>query len=433
MSRQINSGNKIELSENQRNVHKGGKLLFTTYKKKPAALLVADNRLRAAQFFPAENSLIGAVYIAKVKNVVKNLDACFVEIGGEPRKICFLSGKDSAHPFLLNRKWDGRILEGDEFPVQVIKDAQKTKQPSVTTLISMSNEYFALSVGNPRTGFSAKLSTEQKKELRTLLKKAECLTPKPIAPPDGPSVGLVVRTRAAELLEAENGRTLLLESLQQLTLRWKALFQTALHRTCYSCLLEPPAPWQDALEYLVYPGEYEEILTDDEHIYAQLQASELIPSGKSVRLYDRSEQEELPLAKLYGLEHKLETALNRRVWLKSGGYLIIEATEALTVIDVNSGKCEASGASQEVCARINREAAEEIALQLRLRNLSGIIIVDFINMKSLADQKSLLNYLSELTASDRQKTTIVDITPLGLVEITRKKNRKPLAEQISHA
>lgn len=446
MSRQINSGSKIELSENQRNVQKGGKLLFTTYKEQPAALLIVDNRLRAAQFFPAERSLIGAVYIAKVKNVVKNLDACFVEIGGEQRQICFLSGKDGAHPFLLNRRWDGRILEGDEFPVQVTRDAQKTKQPSVTTLISLSNEYFALSVGNSHTGFSAKLSTEQKKSLRNLLKKAGCLTPEPIPLPCGGGmeagtetaaalvpVGLVVRTQAAELLTVEDGEALLLEALQQLTLRWRELFQTALHRTCFSCLLEPPAPWQDALEHLVYPGEYEEILTDDEHIYAQLQARESIPADKTIRLYTKSEREELPLAKLYGLEHKLDTALNRRVWLKSGGYLIIEATEALTVIDVNSGKCEASGASQEVCARINREAAEEIALQLRLRNLSGIIIVDFINMKSVADQKSLMNYLSALTASDRQKTDVIDITSLGLVEITRKKNRKPLAEQINLA
>ncbi len=432
MSRQINSS-RTGLSENQRNVNKGGKLLFTTYKNQLSALLISDNRLRAAQFFPAESSLMGAVYIAKVKNVVKNLDACFVEIGGEPRKICFLSGKDSKHPFLLNRKWDGRILEGDEFPVQVVKDAQKTKQPSVTTIISLSNEYFALSVGDPRTGFSAKLSAGQKRELRNVLKKAQALPPEPLALQDAPTFGLVVRTRAAELLEEENGRTLLLESLQQLHQDWQELFQTALHRTCFSCLREPPAPWQDTLEYLVYPDEYEEILTDDEHIYAQLQASGLIPVDKSVRLYGRSEREELPLSKLYGLEHKLDTALNRRVWLRSGGYLIIEATEALTVIDVNSGKCEASGASCEICTRINREAAEEIALQLRLRNLSGIIIVDFINMDSPADQKSLLNYLSTLTARDRQKTAIVDITPLGLVEITRKKNRKPLAEQISHA
>lgn len=433
MSRQIKDSGRTVLSENQRNAHKGGKLLFTTYKKQPAALLILDGRLRAAQFFPAENSLIGAVYIAKVKNVVKNLDACFVEIGGETRKICFLSGKDSVHPFLLNRKWDGRILEGDEFPVQVTKDAQKTKQPSVTTLISLSNEYFALNIGNPHTGFSAKLSPDQKKDLRSLLKKAGCLTPEPIAP--NLPVGLVVRTRAAELLKTENDRALLLESLQQLTLRWRALFQAAPHRTCFSCLLEPPAPWQDALEHLVYPQEYEEILTDDEHIYAQLQADAdgLVPSDKAIRLYDRAEQQALPLSRLYGLEHKLETALNRRVWLRSGAYLIIEATEALTVIDVNSGKCEASGASREICVRINREAAEEIALQLRLRNLSGIIIVDFINMESIADQRALMNYLEELTASDRQKTTIVDITPLGLVEITRKKNRKPLAEQIVSA
>ena len=122
-------------------------------------------------------------------------------------------------------------------------------------------------------------------------------------------------------------------------------------------------------------------------------------------------------------------ALERRVWLKSGGYLIIEPTEALTVIDVNSGKYEARKGYGETCRKINLEAAEEIALQLRLRNLSGMILVDFINMEEEEEKTELLSCLRKLVKSDKVKTTVVDMTPLGLVEITRKKVNKPLAEQ----
>lgn len=426
MSRNINHDHKIQLSDNQRDTQKGGKLLFTQYHGQETALYICDNRLRAAQFFPAQQSRIGAIYIAKVKNVVKNLDACFVEIGGSEREICFLSKRDCAHPYLLNRPWDGRILEGDEFPVQLIRDAQKSKQASVTTLISVSNPYFALSVGNPHIGYSSKLDPEQKSNIRNILEQEAWTLPDFPVP-----VGLVVRTRAAEFLVDESrGEFLLLEALNRLVQDFMNLFHTAKHRTCFSCLRDAPPLWRDTLEHLVYPGEYEEILTDSRELYELLLTADCIPAGKSIRLYSEREQEELPLDKLYGLESKLETALKRRVWLKSGGYLVIEPTEALTVIDVNSGKHEASRTAEETYTLINREAAEEIALQLRLRNLSGIIIVDFINMKAKESQEDLVRHLTSLVAKDPQRTVVVDITPLGLVEITRKKSSKPLAEQL---
>ena len=433
MSRNIKAVDKVKLSENQRDIHKVGKLLFTRYQGQECALLISDNRLRAAQFFPSKKSEIGAVYIAKVKNVVKNLKAYFVEIGGEERQICFLSQKDAAYPYLLNRPWDGRILEGDEFPVQVTRDARGTKQASVTTLISLSNAWFALSVGNPHIGYSAKLDPEQKRSLQNVLEeKLSFSLTLPLESPHGSSipVGLVVRTRAAEFTQTDRGEELLLEALEQLKQKFLALFSTAVHRTCFSCLKNAPLFWEDAVEHLVSPGEYEEILTDDTELYDSLKSADCVPEGKNIRLYSEKEQTELPLSKLYGLDSKLEIALKRRVWLKSGGYLIIEPTEALTVIDVNSGKYEAYKTPEETYALINREAAEEIALQLRLRNLSGIIIVDFINMKSKAAQEELVRYLTALTAGDRQRTTVVDITPLGLVEITRKKVNKPLSEQL---
>lgn len=428
MSRLIIPPKKTELSEIQVSAGTRAKLLFTDYRSQQAALLIQDNRLKAARFFPKEQSKIGAIYICKVKNVVSNLGAYFVEIGGSEREICFLSKKDAAHPFLLNRAYDGRILEGDEFPVQVTRDAQKTKQASVTTLISLSNDCFALSVGSTRTGYSNKFSKEEKACMQQLMQCEEFVLPDisfPHSNNDGTNIlpiGVVVRTQAAG-----QERKTLVNLFSNLTEQWTSLFQTAMHRTCFSCLVDPPAPWQAALEQLAYPDEYDEIVTDQITVYNQLQESRYLPEDKKLRLYEDSQ---FSLAKLYGLDSKLETATERRVWLKSGGYLIIDKTEALTVIDVNSGKYEAKKDMEETFLQINKEAAKEIALQLRLRNLNGIIIVDFINMKDKSHQDALLNQLKKLVSCDRTKTVVVDMTPLGLVEITRQKSYKTLSEQI---
>ena len=138
--------------------------------------------------------------------------------------------------------------------------------------------------------------------------------------------------------------------------------------------------------------------------------------------------ENLPLMKLYRLESVLKSATDRRVWMKSGGYLVIEPTEALTVIDVNTGKYTGKKTPAETILKINLEAAHEVARQLSLRNLSGIIIVDFIDMESKEDQETLMRTLGEELSRDPVKTILVDMTRLGLVEITRKKVRRPLHE-----
>lgn len=423
MSRRIGTEARITLSENQIVDQSKGKLLFTDYKGQSCALLIRENRLLAARFFPKKKSLIGAVYIARVKNVVKNMDAYFVELGTDKREVCFLSGKDAAYPCILNRKYDGKIKEGDEILVQVIRDAQKTKQPSVTTLISLSNDYFALSVGDARIGISNKVTVPQKKALQKLVKTLNMDELSTVLKEY--AVGVVVRTKATELLDDGTAFVAAFDSLKTELL---TLYQSAIHKTCFSCLIEPPAAFEGTLADLVSEEEYEEILTDSASLYQKLSAE--YGDRKKIRYYSEKEQAELSLASLYSLAGKLETALERRVWLKSGGYLIIDPTEALTVIDVNSGKFEASKDIEESHFLVNKEAAEEIALQLRLRNLSGIIIVDFINMREYSHQDALLKHLRALVSKDRQLTQVVDMTPLGLVEITRKKNYKPLLEQI---
>ena len=153
----------------------------------------------------------------------------------------------------------------------------------------------------------------------------------------------------------------------------------------------------------------------------------IVPTPKKVELY---EDTRIPLEKLYSVETRLKEALDERVWLKSGAYLVIQQTEALTVIDVNSGKIQKKNPKDDIYHEINKEAAREIALQLRLRNLSGIIVIDFINQNTKEQDSALLSYLSGLVRKDSVKTSVIDMTPLGLVEVTRKKIHKSLREQL---
>ncbi|MCM1190939.1 MAG: ribonuclease E/G [Butyrivibrio sp.] len=435
MSRKIAEKSAVTIAEEETDSRKTdeGKLIFTRYRRKSGVFLLKKDKLTVAAF-PAE-SRVGEIYLARVANVAKNIDACFVEI--QPGEICFLPLKDAQFPFLLNRSFDGRILEGDELVVQITRDAQKTKQPSVTAHISLSNDYFALVFGPTRAGFSAKLAADEKKLLEKKLKEADVTVGGCLVQPSGdnisqalpglPSLGLIVRTRAAEL--AESDATLIKEHFQRFLEEFLSFFRNAVHRTCFSCLKKNSLIdniMSEFLTNLAAPEEFSELLTDDPLIYAQLEEYRNAHlTEKSLRLY---EDALLSLSKLYSLESRVEEALTERVWLKSGGYLMIQPTEALTVIDVNSGKYEGR---KDDFLRVNLEAAQETARQIRLRNLSGIIIVDFINMKEAESRAEVMDCLKKHVHRDRVKTTVVDMTPLGLVEITRKKITKPLRETLS--
>lgn len=459
MSRSIPAKPSVTVTDSERGLWdtEDGKLIFTEYRGRQCALLLRRGRLLAVTFpVNVSDSAIGAVYIGKIKHIAKNIDACFVEIG--EGQICFLPFKKAETPFLTNRPYDGRLLEGDELLVQIERDAQKNKQPSVTAHISLANDYFAVMLGSTRLGFSSKLGRETRDAVTRLfteyvLLRQGCLPQVPGAlltdgeelealqradlVPDTaslwethskfPPIGAIARTRIGDDLETLDAG-ILLTHFYQLTKDMFCLLRTARTRSCFTCLLPAPAPWEAVLHGLAYPEEYQEIVTDNPQLYQELEAycAQHLPD-KNIRLY---EDKTLNLAKLYSLESRMETALKPKVWLKSGGYLVIEPTEALTVIDVNSGKNDAGRAASEAIRKLNLEAAEEIALQLRLRNLSGIILVDFVNMVEEESGRELLEYLRELVRHDHMKTTVVDITPLGLVEITRKKGKPPLSEQL---
>lgn len=393
-----------------------GKILVLRHRGKILTALVCDNRfLTVSASSENAESIVGNVYIGKVQNIVNNIQAAFVEVN--KGLLCYLSLSDIKNPVLTNgREWDGKLRIGDELLVQIERDALKTKQPALTTKISVSGQYLVFtSEQNGSVGISGKLSASVKKEIKEYLSSEHLQS----------GFDVIVRTNAGELEDF----SLIKAEWQALSDRMSAILERAKFRTCYSCLQREIPGYLKAIKD-IYQNEYDEIVTDDTGLYQEIK-NFLEESGNNteLRLY---EDKMLPLGKLYSVDSRLTEATGTRIWLKSGGYLVIEQTEALTVIDVNTGKFDAKkGIPEETYYKINLDAAKEIALQLRLRNLSGIIVVDFINMKSKKLQDALMQELKTYCRKDPVRTDVVDMTGLGLVEITRKKINKPLSEQLS--
>jgi ribonuclease G len=204
---------------------------------------------------------------------------------------------------------------------------------------------------------------------------------------------------------------------------------SGIHRTCYSRVWKSPSPYLIDLRNMKWM-DYSQIVSDDSVLYGELSEfvkMSLPEMADRLKLY---EDKSYGLNKLYSIETKLEGLLGKKVWLKSGAYLVIEKTEAMYVIDVNSGKNISKKTNADYIFSINMEAAEEIMYQIRLRNLTGMILIDFINMESEEDKLQLLDELSYLASLDKIKTKVIDMTALDLVEITRMKNKKSLYEQL---
>ncbi len=384
------------------------KLIITNYKDKTCSFLVDKNRLLAANILEAK-SKIGSVYIAKIKNILTNINACFVEI--ENGEICFLPLSEAEKPCCVNRMLNGgKLAQGDEILVQMMKEAHKSKQACVSGNITYSGTYFVFTTGNTKLGISSKLNKNTRAGIKQILETNHIETTE--------FYGMIVRTEAAVLLEESEDA--FLKVFEKEKAEFLSIFTKAAHSNCFQCVYEPDMPYKRLLDNY-QEHEYNEIVTDQNEAYSVLQDMKC-----PVRFYN---DETYPLSKLYSLDTKMEEAMGKKIWLKSGANLIIEQTECLTTIDINSGKKTKNKMSDENIREINFEAAKEIALQLRLRNLSGIIIVDFINMNNKDAEVELLQVMKNLTCSDRTKTTVIDITPLGLMEITRKKIKKTLLEE----
>lgn len=383
---------------------------------------------------PAEEaSILGNIYIGRVENIVKNLNAAFIKIS--PEQKCYFSLEDLKHPVFTKKLSERKALvAGDELLVQVTREALKTKEPAVSTNLNFTGKYAVLTTGNQKLAVSSKLSKDLRKHYLELLESQRKLRQAPET-----AYGIIIRTNAADAPD----ETVLAE-IAELETRYLELLEAAKYKTCYSLLHQEAAAYLKHLKDLRQDN-LKEIITDDRRIFEEvcghyhISKESLVTKGSvpvwvnevetpehiRIRYY---EDELLSLSSLYSVKPELEAAIKERVWLKSGAYLIIEHTEALTVIDVNTGKNIAKKNVQENFLKINKEAAVEIAKQLRLRNISGMILVDFMNLSNKAAEAELLEAFRKALKPDPVPTQLIDMTKLGLVEVTRKKVKKSLRE-----
>ena len=374
-----------------------------------------------------EDSILDEIYIGKVQNIVKNISAAFVEIA--PGTVCYLPLEDLKHPVYTKKGTSHNIQQGDELLVQVKREGIKTKAPAVTTNLTLHGKYALLTTGNTQISVSSKLPKEEKERLLRVVKDNSSADNGSL---EGMSAGecaygWLLRTNAGGA-----SPEVIKKDLLRLQTKYEELMKTAQYRTCFSCLLARPSAYLKRLSDL-YTKEVDEILTDDRELFEQMTEyfRENQPEDTvKLRFY---EDRLLPMEKLYSLDCHLKEALGERVWLKSGGYLVIQPTEALTVIDVNTGKFTAGKKKEAAFLKLNQEAALEAARQIRLRNLSGIVIIDFINMEETESETQLLRTLDGALRLDPIRTTLVDMTKLSLVEITRMKKERPLHESVREA
>ena len=393
-----------------------------------SALYDENRKMIEASLSPVdEETILGNLYIGRVENIVKNLNAAFIRIS--PDQICYYSMDDYKHPLFTKKISEKKpLVEGEELVVQVSREALKTKEPAVTTNLNFTGKYAVLTTENQSIGVSSKLAKNDRERLKQLAESIE-----------HPDFGLILRTNAASASDED-----ILAEINGLVAEWQALKETAKHKTCYTCLKkESPAYIKEIVN--LSTASVDELITDDRTIFEQLCSiygisdADLWTKGAVSVPIDEVKATEtltlryyndalLSLSSLYSVKSSLDNALAEKVWLKSGAYLIIQPTEALTVIDVNTGKNVAKKDVQENFLRVNKEAAIEIARQLRLRNISGIIVVDFMNLTSKEAEAELLSTFRAALKEDPVPTQLIDMTKLGLVEVTRKKVRKSLGE-----
>ena len=357
----------------------------------------------------SKSSILGNIYIGRVENIATNIQAAFVNIAKGVS--CFLPLEEAKNAVFTKKNGKKDLCIGDELLVEVTREKQKNKPASVSANLNFSGKYLILTTGNHLLGISKKLHATERERLQALLKDQITDT-----------FGIVVRTAAKDASDEE-----ILKELEMLTKQCHACLQGAMHRTAFTRLREAPPFY---LQFLKNRNltEVQKITTDIPSVHeVLLQHLQDTKEAEKLHLYTDTQ---VSLFALYSLTHELERALHRQVWLPSGAYLVIDPTEALTVIDVNSGKNIKKKSREELVFSVNVEAAHEIARQLILRNISGICIIDFIDMKEKEHREELMHILRMDLKKDKVPATLVDIARLGLVELTRKKVQKSLKEQL---
>ena len=372
-----------------------------------------------------ERGLVGNIYLGKVARVLPGMQSAFIDIGLE--RAAFLhvadlhtagfnprAGNEGSPPPPIEKQ----VFEGQTLTVQVVKDPIGTKGARLSTQISIAGRMLVYLPQDNHIGISQKIgSPEAREQLRA---RIQALVGKP---EEGGGGGFILRTNAEEATDAE-----LADDIDYLRKTWGQIRQRALAQPPGTLLHQDLSLTERVLRDLTTEST-QSIRIDSKMQFDRLKAFGAVYTPTAVAKLEHYRGER-PIFDLYGIEEEISRALARRVELKSGGYLIVDQTEALTTIDVNTGGFVGARNFDDTIFKTNLEAAQAIARQLRLRNLGGIIIVDFIDMVRDDHQQAVLAEFRKQLSRDRTKTTVSGFTQLGLVEMTRKRTRESLAHML---
>ncbi|MCX7798921.1 MAG: Rne/Rng family ribonuclease [Fimbriimonadales bacterium] len=372
-----------------------------------------------------ENRVVGSIFKGIVQNVLPGMDAAFVDIGLERNAFLYVADILPEDPYdnspaslkrseLRRRKIKELIKPGQELMVQVTKGPRGNKGVRVSTRISLPGRYVVLMPESQHVGVSRKIGDRAERE--RLRKIGEKIVPE--------GFGIILRTECEGRTETE-----LKDDVAFLRQLWGKVLASAKRQRAPACVHRDETLLYRTVRDML-DDDIERMVIDDPDEYekAHYMASLVAPHLKDkIHLYDK----DTPLFDAYNVEQDLERLLQHKVWLKSGGYLVIDEMEALTAIDINTGKQVGSTSLNDTILKTNLEAAEEVCRQLRLRDMGGIIVIDFIDMESAEDRKQVLAHFTERLGRDHSRTRVGRISSLGLVEITRKRTGESVTEAIT--
>lgn len=397
-------------------------LVNCSHRETRIALL--ENRQLMEYRVEREERVVGSIFKGIVQNVLQGMDAAFVDIGLERNAFLYVADilPDEApentpsaikRSELRRRKIKDLLRPGQQIMVQVTKGPRGTKGARVTTRIALPGRYVVLMPEATHVGVSRKI--EERAERERLRKVGDKIIPK--------GFGLILRTECEGRTEAELRADV--KFLEQL---WAQVKTASKRQKAPACVHRDQTLLYRTLRDIFSDGIDKMVIDDpDEYEKVQLAASVVAPPMRDrITLFDK----EQPIFDHFGIEKELERLLDKKVWLKSGVYLVIDEMEALTAIDINTGKQVGSTSLNDTILRTNLEAADEVCRQLRLRDMGGIIVIDFIDMESAEDRRKLLKHFTDRLARDRARTRVGKISSLGLIEITRKRTGESVTETI---
>ncbi|NLO73796.1 MAG: Rne/Rng family ribonuclease [candidate division WS1 bacterium] len=380
--------------------------------------IMQDGKLLELKY-EGEEDVVGNIYLARVTDAVAGLDACFVDAGIERNAFMHVSDalpeeppRGARHSGNLPRIQDV-VKKGDVFLVQVTKGPLETKGARATRHISLPGRYLVLTTQDNKVGVSKKIEDDaERKRLRDLAAKLR---------PEG--FGLIVRTRAEEARAEDFER-----DIRFLTKVWRSIESKAAQSKA-PALIHADLSLVFEVVRDIFSEDIDNFYIDDKVTYDQalnLVGNTAPPLRGKIKLYREPE----PIFAHFGVDEEIARALRSKIMLPHGGHLNIEGTTALTTIDVNTGKFTGTSSLEKTVLVTNLDACQEIARQLRLRDIGGIIVIDFIDMDNATHRKQVMTALRQAFAEDRMRTRIMHITRLGLVEMTRKRTGVSLTERL---